>query len=86
MYIPSSVIVLFNQISDETIENMLADNSLAGTRVSPILKRYAVDVPVGREETYMKLLRASDLVQHVCSQFIPGYKPKPRPKKPEDKK
>lgn len=78
-YIPSTIIVSFNDFATSfDIKEFLESHSLKGVEISSTMKRYAIDVPVGREEHFAKLFRESELVRLVCSKVIQGYKPKPR--------
>lgn len=81
----STVVVRFvRNAAKEEIVDLLDEHCLWGNLVSSQLNRWTVEVPVDQEEKYIKLLRQSDIVAHVFSNYIKGYKYKPKPKEEED--
>ena len=72
-YIPATIFVTFCDIADEEIESCLQSHDLFGTRVSAVGNRWAIEVPVGKEQDFIKKFAGKDIVSKVSESCIPGY-------------
>lgn len=80
MQIHGTVIVTFySDVTEDQIEDYLQQEQIHGIRTSQFRNRYAVDVPAGREEMYVKRFQDNvQLVESVNPFFLKGVKHKPR--------
>lgn len=66
----NTILVKFYEgVADKEVHSMLAWMGISGTRVSTLIKRWAVEVPYWREEEYLDKFYASELVQAVHDSF-----------------
>ena len=63
------LVKFYDDVSDVEARAMLATMGISGTRVSTLIKRWAVEVPYWREEEYLYKLYDSDLVLAVHESF-----------------
>lgn len=83
----SAVFVLFhNDASDLEICRLFSDWDTPGVCVSQMFKRYAVDVPIGKEKEYIDRFANSELVKYVTPGFIRGHIPRRKLRKPRKAK
>ena len=76
--IPSTLIISLQPFaSDGEFETLLEDQSLFGTQVSSLTKKYAVEVPPGEEEKFKQFFEDCILVKYVSSEYIKGHRFKP---------
>ena len=70
------VVSFYNFVPDSEIKTFLRDHNVRGTEISYSLKRYTIEVPVGQEDRFCKLLQESELVRLVCPTVLKGYQPR----------
>jgi len=66
----STIFVTFH--SDYDAELALTEYKLRGTSVSPLLCRYAIEVPIGKEKEYANLFEGNGHVKEVRECCIYG--------------
>ena len=59
----------YDDVADKEVHSMLAWLGISGTRVSTLIKRWAVEVPYWREEEFLDKLYESELVDVVSNHF-----------------
>ena len=73
--IPGTLIIrLSDHVTTEEFEDFLDEYGLAGTAVSSLTRKYAIDVPAEEEERYQQFFEESGLVSYVNPDFIKGKK------------
>lgn len=70
-FTPSTLIVTFNG-SEEEMEEWGKERGLYTTRVAITIPRYAVEVPFGKEEQYLKMLRTDPWIDRIHTGVIKG--------------
>lgn len=70
------IVTFYEHIAESEITSYFEQYGLDGVRVSTLKKRYAVEVPTGKEEHWKKTFQDNLNVEDVCSQVIEGYKKK----------
>jgi hypothetical protein len=63
------LVKFYDDAGDKEVRAMLATMGVSGTRVSTLIKRWAVEVPYWREEEYLYKFYDSELVQAVHDSF-----------------
>ena len=63
------MVKFYEDVADKEAHAMLAWLGLSGTRVSTLIKRWAVEVPYWREEEYLDKFYESEIVEVVHSHF-----------------
>lgn len=59
----------YDDVADKEVHSMLAWMGISGTRVSTLIKRWAVEVPYWKEEEFLDKLYNSELVVAVHDSF-----------------
>lgn len=59
----------YEDVADKEAHAMLAWLGVSGTKVSNLIRRWAVEVPYWREEEYLDKFYASELVEVVHDHF-----------------
>ena len=76
----STIFVKFKSaVGESTVEECLHDLGIWGVKVSTMGMRYAVEVPVGQEQSFIQKLSEDPLVDRVNPTFLAGN-PKPAPR------
>lgn len=71
--IPGTLIVdFYNDISDESIRDFFGKQGISGNLASTLNKRYAVDVPAGKEDVYLQKFEQSELIKRVNQHYLKG--------------
>lgn len=70
------LVKFYEDVADKEVHSMLAWMGISGTRVSTLIKRWAVEVPYWKEEEFLDKLYANELVMAVHDSFD---KTKPAP-------
>lgn len=70
------IITFYEDISSVEIEEYLEGLDVEGTLVSTLAKKYAVEVPPGKEGLFVNKLSESDLVKYVCPYVLEGRRHK----------
>jgi hypothetical protein len=65
-----------NGYSDSEIENVFKEFNVWGTKVSSLIKRYAVEIPAGKEEEFMDKFEERDEVSYIFEDCLRPKKPK----------
>jgi hypothetical protein len=63
------LVKFYDDVGDVEARAMLATMGVSGTRVSALVKRWAVEVPYWREEEYLYKFYDSELVQAIHDSF-----------------
>jgi hypothetical protein len=63
------LVKFYEDAGDKEVRAMLATMGVSGTRVSTLVKRWAVDVPYWREEEYLYKFYDSEIVQAIHDSF-----------------
>ena len=67
----STIFVKFkNTVNEPIVEDCLRDLGVRGVKVSTMGMRYAVEVPMGKEQDFIKKLSADAIVQRVNPTFL----------------
>jgi hypothetical protein len=74
----STIFVTFR--SDYDAELALAEYKLIGTLVSPLLCRYTIEIPIGKEQEYVNLFIGNAHVKEVRECCIYGKERKHEPR------
>jgi len=73
----STIFVKFKStISESVVRECLQDLGIWGVKVSTMGMRYAVEVPIGKEQSFIDKLSQEDVVDHVNPTFL-AANPKP---------
>lgn len=59
----------YEDVADKEAHSMLAWLGISGTRVSSLIRRWAVEVPFWKEDEFVQKLYASELVECVHGVF-----------------
>lgn len=59
----------YEDVADKEAHSMLAWLGISGTRVSTLIRRWAVEVPWWKEDEFVKKLYASEIVECVHGIF-----------------
>lgn len=63
------IVRFYEDVADKEVHALLAWMGVSGTRVSTLIRRWAVEVPYWREEEFLDKLYASELVEVVSNHF-----------------
>jgi len=63
------LVKFYDDVADKEVHSMLAWMGVSGTRVSTLIRRWAVEVPYWKEEEYLHRFYESELVQAVHDSF-----------------
>lgn len=67
------LVKFYNDVGDKEARSLLAQMGVGGTRVSTLIKRWAVEVPYWRENEYLNKFYDSELVMAVHDSFDKSY-------------
>jgi hypothetical protein len=67
------LIKFYDDVGDKEARSLLAHLGVGGSRVSTLIKRWAVEVPYWREEEYLNKFYDSELVMAVHDSFDKSY-------------
>lgn len=80
-FTPSTILVTFATTSDRLVQRILEEHDLIGNLVSPVICRWAIEVPYGQEDDFVKLFDDMSCVKHVSSDILKGREKKRPPRK-----
>lgn len=63
------IVRFYDDVADKEVHSMLAWLGISGTRVSTLIRRWAVEIPYWREEEFLDKLYESELVDVVSNHF-----------------
>lgn len=67
------LVKFYDNVGDKEARSLLAHLGAGGTRVSTLIKRWAVEIPYWREAEYLQKFYDSDLVMAVHDSFDKSY-------------
>lgn len=65
----SIFVKFYDDVTDQQACKLMASFGVTGTRVSTLLKRWAIEVPFWKEEFYCDKFLGSDLVETIHENF-----------------
>ena len=68
------VVTFYADITEKVIETYLDKEGLEGIKVSQLRNRYAIDVPVGKEELYIQKFSANMEIVERTNPYFPIQK------------
>lgn len=77
----STIFVTF--VTESDAESILGEHGLFGTAVSALRPRFAVEVPLGKEQEYVELFAKTEGVKGVSESCIYGKEIKREPNRPK---
>lgn len=63
------LVKFYDEADDKTVRGMLATMGISGTRVSTLIRRWAVEVPYWREEEFLYKFYENEFVQAIHDSF-----------------
>lgn len=63
------LVKFYDEADDKTVKGILATMGISGTRVSTLIRRWAVEVPYWREEEFLYKFYDNELVQAIHESF-----------------
>lgn len=67
------LVKFYDDVGDKEARSLLSHMGVGGTRVSTLIKRWAVEVPYWRENEYLNKFYDSELVMAVHDSFDKSY-------------